>query len=261
MSHEMSADIEIEPAESGSFFSSEQLGLIDPLRVPAHIAVIMDGNRRWAKQRNLPPMMGHWEGAEVLTDVVKAASELGVKTLTVFSFSTENWTRPKLEIEALMNIFEIYLQRKRELMVRDGIRLDAIGDFSRWPQKVKDAFNETKKATEKCQKVNLVLALNYGGRDEIRRAVSKIIAMHDEKRLDVNEITEDLIASQLDTAKFGDPELLIRTSGEMRVSNFLLWQLSYAEIYATDVLWPDFSPKHLYDAVVAYQSRMRRKGG
>lgn len=257
----MSTDIELESAEPGCFFSSDELARIDPLRVPAHVAIIMDGNRRWAKQRNLPPMMGHWEGAEVLTDVVKAASELGVKTLTVFSFSTENWTRPKLEIEALMNIFEIYLQRKRELMVRDGIRLDAIGDFDRLPQKVKDAFRETKEATKNCEKVNLVLALNYGGRDEIRRALSKILALHDKKRLENSEITEELIASHLDTAKFGDPELLIRTSGEMRVSNFLLWQLSYAEIYATEALWPDFSPKHLYDAVLAYQSRMRRKGG
>jgi undecaprenyl diphosphate synthase len=237
------------------------LSLLDLNKTPRHIAIIMDGNRRWAKQRGLPPMMGHWEGAEVLTDIVRAASEMGVKTVTVYAFSTENWHRPNAEIEALMNVFEVYLERKRADMVRDGIRLDAIGDLRRLPSAVQEAFQATKKATEGCSKINLVLAMNYGGRDEIRRAMVKILSLCKEERVAPEQLTEQYISSHLDTAKFGDPELLIRTSGELRISNFLIWQVSYAEIYTTDVLWPDFSPKHLFDALLSYQGRSRRRGG
>ncbi len=257
MSHKMTASI-----EEHSLRESEcDLSLLDFQKSPRHIAIIMDGNRRWAKQRGLPPMLGHWEGAEVLTDVVRAASDMGVKTLTVYSFSTENWLRPEPEIQGLMNIFELYLIRKREQMVQDGVRLDAIGDLDRLPDAVQKAFYDTKKATAHCHKINLVLAMNYGGRDEIRRAVKKIANLHKQGELSEDQITEELIASQLDTAPFGDPELLIRTSGELRISNFLLWQISYSELYTTNVLWPDFSPKTLFEAILAYQARSRRKGG
>jgi len=252
----MTTSSEIYVRSEEELFSREELALITI--VPEHIAIIMDGNRRWARQQGLPPIMGHWEGAETLTDVVRAAGQLGVKTLTVYSFSTENWSRPTDEIEQLMNIFELYLHRKREVMVREGIRLDAIGDLTALPERVQAAFEMTKKATEHCNKVNLVLAMNYGGRDEIRRAVAKILEMHGNEPV---HVTEELISSQLDTFRFGDPELLIRTSGELRVSNFLLWQISYAEIYTTEVLWPDFSPKNLFEAVLAFQTRERRKGG
>ncbi|MDE3045114.1 MAG: di-trans,poly-cis-decaprenylcistransferase [Verrucomicrobiota bacterium] len=249
------------PVEENRFFLPEDLTLLNPHNIPEHIAIIMDGNRRWAKQRNLPPMMGHWEGAEILTDVVNAASDLGVKTLTVYAFSTENWTRPNNEVEALMNIFECYLIQKRSQMIQDGVRLQAIGDLDRLPPRVYDAYLLTKQATEHCTKINLVLAMNYGGRDELRRTISKILERHDQKKISPGELTEEFIGNYLDTVPFKDPDLLIRTSGECRVSNFLLWQISYTEIYTTEVLWPDFSPKQLLEAIMAYQRRSRRKGG
>ncbi len=246
--------------EAHSIYTPEQISLIDSKKVPNHIAIIMDGNRRWAKLRSLPPMMGHWEGAEVLIDTVRAAIELGTKTLTVYSFSTENWGRPEEEIDALMNIFEVYLIRKRDLMVREGIRLDAIGDLSLLPEKVRDAFEETKKMTEKGDKINLVLALNYGARDEIRRAIVKILQENERQKIDIEGVTEDLIAKHLDTQKWGDPELLIRTSGQLRLSNFLLWQLSYAHIHMSDVLWPEFSSQNLFDAVSSFIAKAPQKG-
>lgn len=246
---------------SKAIFSPEQLAFLEMDKVPRHIAIVMDGNRRWARQRGLPVTLGHWEGAEVLTHIVTAAAELGVKTLTVYSFSTENRKRSESEIEVLMNIFELYLLQKQESMVQEGIRLESIGDLARMPAKVQNAFAVTKKATEHCNRINLVLAVNYGARDEIRRAVSKLLTLQKEGQLKPEEVTEEMISSHLDTAAFGDPDLLIRTSGELRMSNFLLWQSSYTELYVTDVLWPEFLPKHLLDAVLAFQSRTRRKGG
>lgn len=256
MSDKMSARTLEEP-DIKAIYTPEEMSFIDPLRVPKHIAIIMDGNRRWAKQKGIPPMMGHWEGAEALTDIIKAATELGIQTLTVYAFSTENWGRPAGEVEDLMNIFELYLIRKKELMIKDGVRLNAIGDLSRLPERVLTAFYQTKKATEHCDRINLVLALNYGGRDEIRRAVVQLI----KSGIDPDLLTEETIGKYLDTSLFGDPDLLIRTSGEMRVSNFLLWQISYAEIFSTDVHWPDFSSKNLLEAIQVFQKRSRRLGG
>ncbi|MBI5273239.1 MAG: di-trans,poly-cis-decaprenylcistransferase [Chlamydiia bacterium] len=246
--------------DSHNPFSENELSVLNLTHLPQHVAIIMDGNRRWAKQRGLPPMLGHWEGAEVLTDVISAAAQLGIKTITVYSFSTENWQRSGEEIESLMDVFEIYLTRKREPMILEGIRLDMIGDLSGLPQNVQNAFLATRQATEHCRKINLVLAINYGARDEIRRAFAKLLALHQKQGLRKEDLTEELIASQLDTSKWGDPELLIRTSGEMRMSNFLLWQISYAEIYVTEKLWPDFSPTDLLEAVIAYQKRKKRLG-
>jgi len=249
------------PTQNPSIYTPDDFGKIDSAKIPKHIAVIMDGNRRWARQRKLPPMMGHWEGAEVLTDIVRAASELGVRTVTVYSFSTENWLRSTEEVQALMQLFEVYLIRKKELMIREGIRLETIGDLSRFPPHIQEAFESAKKATEQGGKINLVLALNYGARDEIRRAIGKILEINRKEPIPPSELTEELIARHLDTSRWGDPELMIRTSGEMRVSNFLLWQISYSEIYVTDKLWPDFSPKDLLEAVAAFQRRGRRLGG
>lgn len=246
----------LESINTKTIYSNNELARVDLKKIPKHIAIVMDGNRRWAKQKGLPLMMGHWEGAEALSDIVKGAAELGVKTLTVFAFSTENWKRPKEEVEDLMNIFELYLKRKKELMVGDGVRLDAIGDLTKLPPRVRDALNDTIRATANCDRINLVLALNYGGRDEIRRAVVKML----EEKIEPDQVTEDCIAKYLDTWAFGDPELLIRTSGEMRVSNFLLWQISYTEIISTPVLWPDFTSKELFEAVVTYQNRSKRMG-
>lgn len=251
----------LESPSSQTIFSSEELTRVDSMKIPKHVAMIMDGNRRWARQRELPPMMGHWEGAEVLTDVVRAASELGIQTITVYSFSTENWNRSEEEVEALMQLFEVYLLRQRELMMREGIRLETIGDLSRFPQHLQNTFASVKKSTEHCKKINLVLALNYGSRDEIRRAVIKILELNQQRKLVPEDLTEEMIAQFLDTSRWSDPELMIRTSGELRVSNFLLWQISYAEIYVTEKLWPDFSSKDLLEAVVAFQKRGRRLGG
>ncbi len=233
---------------------------LDLHRIPRHVALMMDGNRRWAKRHSLPPMMGHWEGANVLMDVVKASAELGVETLTVYAFSTENWSRSEEEVEALMNILEFYLLHKQEMMEQEGVRLQTIGDVARLPFRCQAAIASAKQRTALCNRINLVLAVNYGGRDEIRRAISKILARHDQEKITPQQLTEDFIASHLDTAPYGDPDLLIRPSGELRVSNFLLWQISYAEIYTTQVLWPDFSPKHLYEALLEFQARSRRKG-
>lgn len=257
MNKELMTATPIEVNDSKTIYTSEELALLDLQRIPKHVAIIMDGNRRWAKQQGLPPMMGHWEGAEVLTDVLRAGSELGIKTITVYAFSTENWVRPEVEIEALMNIFELYLLRKREHMIRDGVRLDSIGNLSRMPERVRETFYETKRATEHCDRINLILALNYGGRDDIKRAIVKMI----EEKVAPEQVTEELIGKHLDTHPWGDPDLFIRTSGELRVSNFLLWQISYCELYVTDVLWPNFSPKHLFEAILSFQKRIRRCGG
>lgn len=254
------SDTVCEISSGDSLYPEEKLVQLDPCKIPEHIAIIMDGNRRWAKDRDLPPMMGHWEGAEALTEVVQAASELGVKRLTVYSFSTENWQRSPEEVEALMNIFELYLVRKRELMIRDGVRLNAIGDLEKLPRSVQKALDETKMATKMGDKIELVLALNYGGRDEIRRTVVKILEDAENGLLSSDEVTEEYIASKLDTVGAKDPDLLIRTSGELRVSNFLLWQISYSEIVTTETLWPDFSSATLFEAIQEYQKRKRRLG-
>jgi undecaprenyl diphosphate synthase len=246
-----------EVPDSKAIYSAGELAQLDLKKMPRHVAVIMDGNRRWAKQRGLPPVMGHWEGAEALTDVLKGAAELGIKTVTVYAFSTENWIRPENEIEGLMDIFELYLSRKKEHLIRDGVRLDAIGDLSRLPERVLSALSETKKATEHCDRINLVLALNYGGRNDIKRAVVKMM----EDKVPPEQVTEELISKNLDTSRWGDPDLLIRTSGELRISNFLIWQISYTEIYVTDLTWPEFTAKALFDAVVTFQKRQRRLGG
>ncbi len=184
----------LETLPSATLFSSDDINRLDLLRIPKHIAVIMDGNRRWAKERDLPPMMGHWEGAEVLIDIVRAASELGVQTITVYSFSTENWLRSEEEVKALMQLFEVYLIQQKDRMVREGIRLETIGDITRFPKHVKEALAFTKNATEHCGKINLVLALNYGARDEIRRAMIKILELNQKQEILACDLTEDLIS-------------------------------------------------------------------
>jgi undecaprenyl diphosphate synthase len=247
-------------SEKKRIFSLADLALVDLQKVPQHIAIIMDGNRRWAKQKNLPLMMGHWEGAETLTEIVRAASEIGVKTLTVYAFSTENWQRTDDEVKELMHLFQVYLVKNREFMVQEGTSLHAIGDLSKLPEKVRETFEETRVMTQKGRKINLVLAMNYGSRDELRRAVTRLFKEYEQTKFNPESLTEESIAKYLDTSAWRDPDLLIRTSGEHRVSNFLLWQISYAELYITDVLWPEFDPKELLRAVVSYQTRTRRLG-
>ncbi len=243
------------------FYTSEQLALIDPLRIPKHIAMIPDGNRRWAKRKHSSVEEGHRQGADNLMDIVKAAKEIGIEVLTFFTFSTENWSRPKGEVDVLMWLLQNYLFKQRAAMIENGIRFHTIGEISRLPVDLINIIDETKAATESCSKINLVLALNYGGRDEISRAVKKIAADIEAKKIKNDEITEEMISRYLDTHSWLDPDLLIRTSGELRVSNFLLWQISYAEIYIANALWPDFSPSHLLEAILDFQKRERRLGG
>ena len=229
--------------------------------IPRHVAIIMDGNRRWALQRDLPPLVGHWHGAENLTEVVRAAADMGIQTLTVYAFSTENWNRPSEEVDGLMELFCVFLRDKRAQLLQEGVRIDAIGDVAALPEKVQRELAEAKQATAGGTRIDLVLALNYGGRDELRRAVQSILREQAQRPLPPEEITEAYISQFLDTARWGDPDLLIRTSGELRISNFLLWQLSYSEFYVTETLWPDFNRDDLMRAVRAYQQRNRRWGG
>lgn len=247
--------------EKEVIYSPDDLALLDPLNIPTHIAIIMDGNRRWAARQGFPPIVGHWKGAETLTKIVRAASELGIKALTVYSFSTENWSRSQEEVDGLMHLFQAYLQRERASMVREGVRLEAIGDHTRLPSFVVRELEISKSSTAHCKKIDLVLAINYGGRDDIRRAFLAMTESIEKGKLLKEKITEETISHYLDTAQWPDPQLLIRTSGERRQSNFLLWQLCYSEFYNTDVLWPDFNEHHLLEAVREHQLRQRRLGG
>ncbi|MBS0627268.1 MAG: di-trans,poly-cis-decaprenylcistransferase [Verrucomicrobia bacterium] len=231
------------------------------LGVPHHIAITMDGNRRWAKQRGLSAVHGHWKGAEIITEIVRFSSNLGVKVLTLYSFSTENWTRSKEEVDELMKLISFYLQENTPFMLKESVQLVTIGDLSRLPRFVQEILETTKKLTAGGNKIKLVLALNYGGRDEIKRAFLRIADGLEQGIIQKKDISEDLISKYLDTADLGDPDLFIRTSGEQRLSNFLLWQLSYTEVYIAKMLWPDFTKEDLLDAVSEFQKRSRRLGG
>jgi len=247
--------------ECGSIYSEEQLAQLDLLSVPKHVAIMMDGNRRWAKRQGLPPVTGHWRGAEALTTIVEAASSIGIEALTIYAFSTENWNRSKFEIKSLFRLWKTYLLRQTPRMIEEGVRLNVIGDLSRFPTDIQCAMQESIEATRDGKGIDLILALNYGARDEMKRAIQKLATDCVEKKMSPEQITEEMVGQYLDTARWKDPDLLIRPSGEHRISNFLLWQISYAEIYLTDVLWPDFCEKQLLCAILEYQTRERRLGG
>lgn len=234
--------------------------LLEKKTIPKHIALIMDGNRRWAKERGLPMQLGHWKGAETIDEIVKYSIEFGVEILTVFAFSTENWNRSSEEVGCLMELFSKYLEKKKSSLIEEGVKLSAIGDLSKFPVSLQMQFKDVIHATRDCSKIELVLALNYGSRNEITRAVKKIIEDVSENKIQKQEVTENLISSYLDTSSWIDPDLLIRTSGERRLSNFLLWQMSYAEVHTTDVLWPDFGREEFLAAIIEYQQRERRFG-
>lgn len=239
-----------------NFFSKDEIATLSKGPIPRHVAIIMDGNRRWAKKHLIAALTGHWEGAKVLINTILAAKELGVSVLTVFGFSTENWKRTKKEVDLLIHIYEKTLQDNRKMMVDEGIRFSTIGDLEPFPHSLKEEIAKTKDATNSGKSIDFVAALNYGGRDELKRAMQKII----NEQISASDITEEVITSRLDTGLFVDPDLLIRTSGEMRLSNFLLWQLAYTEIVVTDVLWPDFSPRDLLQHLRTFQQRERREG-
>ena len=230
-------------------------------KLPLHVAIIMDGNGRWAKKRNLARIFGHREGAKSVRAVTEAAAEAGIKYLTLYAFSTENWKRPEKEVGFLMGLLQDYLVKELSTMMKNNIRLLTIGDISRLPAGVRKMLNDVKKKTSKNIGLKLVLALNYGSKAEITAAVRKIAAAAKRGTLAPGTITDKTITKHLYTKDMPDPDLLIRTSGEMRISNFLLWQIAYAEIYVTRVLWPDFRKKELLAALREYYRRERRFGG
>ena len=229
--------------------------------IPEHIAIIMDGNGRWAKSRGLPRAAGHRAGAESVREAVDACKELGVKFLTLYAFSSENWNRPQTEISALMMLLDKFLQSKSADLMRQNVKLQVIGQTERLPEGTRNTLRKVMEQTANNDSLTLVLALSYGSREEITHAARKIATGVLDGRWKPDEITPDLLASQLDTAHMPDPDLLIRTSGEMRVSNFLLWQISYAEMVIVDKFWPDFRQGDLFAAVTEYQKRHRRFGG
>ncbi len=230
------------------------------MRIPAHVAIIMDGNGRWAKKRNLPRKMGHVEGCKVVEQTVEDAARLGIQYLTVYAFSTENWKRSKDEISALMQLFRYYTKRLLKIAAENNVRVRMIGERSRFPEDIVEGINALESTTRDNTRMTFVIAVNYGSRDEIRRGMSRMMADCRDGRVSPEEVTEELISSYLDTAGIPDPDLLIRTSGEERLSNFLLWQLAYSEFYFSDVLWPDFSKEELVKAIEVYNKRERRFG-
>ncbi|MGP8200613.1 MAG: isoprenyl transferase [Limisphaerales bacterium] len=228
--------------------------------VPTHVAIIMDGNGRWAKRRHLPRVEGHRNGVESVRSIVRAAGEAGVKYLTLYAFSVENWNRPKDEVDTLMRYLARFLKNEIGELNKNNVRLDAIGQIYRLPEFVQDQLKKTKAALAKNNGLTLILALSYGGRTELVEAVRSIGQKIKDGELEPAEINESLISENLYTRLYPDPDLLIRTSGEMRISNFLLWQISYAELVVTPTLWPDFRKAQFFDALEEYTRRHRRFG-
>lgn len=231
------------------------------MEIPRHVALILDGNGRWAKRRGLPRTMGHKEGCKTVEKTVEIAARMGIRYLTVYGFSTENWKRSVEEVGALMQLFRYYMVRLLKVASANNVRVKMIGDKRRFDQDIIDGINRLERETEGNTGLTFVIAVNYGGRDEIVRAAAKLCKDCKEGRVDEAQLTEEMFSSYLDTKDIPDPDLLIRTSGEIRLSNYLLWQLAYTEIYVTDCLWPDFNQEELEKAIVQYNNRERRFGG
>jgi len=233
----------------------------DAARVPDHIAIIMDGNGRWAEQRELPRNAGHKEGMDVVKDTVISASNLNIKTLTLYAFSTENWKRPKSEVDFLMKLPKVFLNTYLPEIMENNIKIETIGEFSSLPLITREAIQYAKEKTKQNDGLLLNFALNYGSRFEIMQAIKQIITDIDDDKTTIDKLDEHTFSEYLYTNGLTDPDLLIRTSGEQRLSNFLLWQLAYTEFWFTDVLWPDFNEDVLLEALEAYRQRKRRYGG
>lgn len=233
---------------------------IDSLNIPTHVAVIMDGNGRWAKQRGGLRLFGHQSAITAVRETVEEAARLGVKYLTLYAFSTENWNRPALEVMALMQLLVHTIRQETPTLLKNSIRLQAIGDIASLPAGCQRELAEAKELTKNGTSMTLVLALSYSGRWDLAQAARRLAADVAAGRVQPADVDEATVASYLSTEGIPDPELLIRTSGEQRISNFMLWQLAYTELYITDLLWPDFRREHLQDAIRAYQSRERRFG-
>ena len=235
-------------------------GKLDPNNLPRHIAVIMDGNGRWAKKQGAKRIFGHKSAIKSVKEITEGCVELGIEYLTLYTFSTENWKRPKIEIDGLMRILVSSLRKELDTLQKNDVDLSAIGDLQNLPKVCQKELREAMDSTKDNSSMRLILAVSYSGRWELLKAVRKLAMDVKLGKIAVADIDEQLLASNLETRDIPDPELLIRTSGEMRISNFLLWQIAYTELFITDVLWPDFRKEHLYQALIAYQSRERRFG-
>lgn len=230
------------------------------MRVPNHIAIILDGNGRWAKKRGMPRSFGHVKGCENLEDICEVAKELGVKYLTVYAFSTENWKRSKEEVDGLMKLFRNYLKKCIKISQKNNMRVKVIGDITTFDSDIQESIEKLEDFSKDFTDLHFQIALNYGSRDEITRAVNRMLEDQKAGKLET-PVSEDTISGYLDTAGLPDPDLMIRTSGELRLSNYLLWQLAYSEFYFTDVPWPDFKKEELVKAIEKYNERDRRYGG
>lgn len=230
------------------------------MRVPNHIAIILDGNGRWAKKRGMPRSFGHVKGCENLEDICEVAKELGVKYLTVYAFSTENWKRSKEEVDGLMKLFRNYLKKCIKISQKNNMRVKVIGDITAFDSDIQESIKKLEDFSKDFTDLHFQIALNYGSRDEITRAVNRMLEDQKSGKLET-PVSEDTISDYLDTAGIPDPDLMIRTSGELRLSNYLLWQLAYSEFYFTDVPWPDFKKEELVKAIEKYNERDRRYGG
>lgn len=233
---------------------------INPDTIPRHVAIIMDGNGRWAKQQGEDRIFGHHEGVNSVREIVEACGEIGVKYLTLYAFSTENWNRPKEEVDALMELLVNTISMETPNLNNKGVKLEVIGDVKSLPESCQLELKESMDVTSKNSKVTLILALSYSSKWEITHAVQELALLVEQGKLKPGQISSELIEEHLSTSKWPDPELMIRTSGEHRISNFLLWQLAYSEFYFTDVLWPDFRKDDFFRAILAYQNRERRFG-
>ena len=231
------------------------------LNIPAHVAIILDGNGRWAKQKGMPRNYGHMQGAKAVEDILVDARDLGIKYLTVYAFSTENWNRPEAEVSALMTILRNYLKTSIKKSMKNNVRCRVIGERSKLSDDIQAAIKELEDATKDNTGLTFTIAINYGSRDEIRRAVKKIADKAVSGEISADDITEEMISKNLDTDFLPDPDLLIRTCNEQRISNFLLWQCAYTEFYYTPVAWPDFNKEELLKAVESYSTRNRKFGG
>ena len=229
-------------------------------RLPQHVAIIMDGNGRWAKKHGKPRIFGHRNGVKAVREVTEAAAELGINYLTLYAFSTENWRRPPLEVTALMQLLVETVRKELNTLNDNDIRLEAIGDLEKLPKKTFKALMEAMESTKDNQRMTLILALNYSARWEMTKAVKDLLNDVSSSQMSLDEVDENLFKQYLETRNYPDPELLIRTSGELRISNFLLWQIAYSELYFTELFWPDFRKTHLYEALLDYQDRERRFG-
>ncbi|MEH2109892.1 isoprenyl transferase [Nostoc sp.] len=233
---------------------------LNPQKIPQHIAVIMDGNGRWATSRGLPRIAGHRQGASTLKELLRCCKDWGVKALTAYAFSTENWQRPIEEVDFLMHLFERLLHRELAQMHREGVRISFIGDLSALPKSLQTEMERSMAETLNNQAIHFTVAVNYGSRNEITRVCRQVAQLVEQGELNAEQVNESLVEQHLYTAHTPEPDLLIRTSGEMRLSNFLLWQMAYTEMYFTDILWPDFNREAFHQALLSYQNRDRRFG-